>query len=199
MSSIALITYGGIINMYFEKLVQQHQDAVQAMLQDCIGDIQSMADICKDAIDRGNTIFLCGNGGSAADCQHIAAEFVGRFVKERQGLPAVAMTTDTSILTAVGNDYGFKNIFRRQVEGLVRTGDVVLGISTSGNSENIMLALTEAKKKGAFAIALTGPGPNKMADIAEVSVAIPYPVTARVQECHILIGHMVCDYVDKDF
>ena len=185
--------------MYFEKLVQQHQDAVQAMLQDCIGDIQSMADICKDAIDRGNTIFLCGNGGSAADCQHIAAEFVGRFVKERQGLPAVAMTTDTSILTAVGNDYGFKNIFRRQVEGLVRTGDVVLGISTSGNSENIMLALTEAKKKGAFAIALTGPGPNKMADIAEVSVAIPYPVTARVQECHILIGHMVCDYVDKDF
>ena len=185
--------------MYFEKLVQQHQDAVQAMIQECIGDIQVMADICKDAIDRGNTIFLCGNGGSAADCQNIAAEFVGRYVKERQGLPAVAMTTDTSILTAVGIDYGFENIFRRQVEGLVRIGDVVIGISTSGNSENVMLALAEAKKKGAFSIALTGSKPNKMVDIAEVSVAIPYPVTARVQECHILIGHMVCDYVDKDF
>lgn len=185
--------------MYFEKLIQQHQDAVQAMIINCLEDVQVMADICKDAIERGNTIFLCGNGGSAADCQHIAAEFVGRFVKERQGLPAVAMTTDTSILTAVGNDYGFENIFRRQVEGLVRTGDVVIGISTSGNSKNIMLALAEAKKKGAFSIALTGPKPNKMTDIAEVSVAIPYPVTARVQECHILIGHMVCDYVDKDF
>lgn len=185
--------------MCFEKLVQQHQDAVQAMLQNCMDDVAAMADMCKEAIERGNTIFLCGNGGSAADCQHIAAEFVGRFVKERQGLPAVAMTTDTSILTAVGNDYGFENIFRRQVEGLVRTGDVVIGISTSGNSKNIMLALEEAKKQGAFSIALTGPKPNKMTDIAEVSVAIPYPVTARVQECHILIGHMVCDYVDKGF
>lgn len=184
--------------MYFEKLVQQHQDAVQAMLINCLDDVQALADICKNAVARGNTIFLCGNGGSAADCQHIAAEFVGRFVKERQGLAAVAMTTDTSILTAVGNDYGFKNIFRRQVEGLVRKGDVVIGISTSGNSENIILALAEAKKKGAIAIALTGPKPNAIAEIAEAAVAIPYPVTARVQECHILIGHMLCDYVDKE-
>ncbi len=185
--------------MYFEHLVGQHKAALAAMEEQCMGDIQALADLCREAVTNGNTVFFCGNGGSAADCQHIAAEFVGRFVKERQGLPAVAMTTDTSILTAVANDYGYDEVFRRQVQALVKPGDVVVGISTSGNSRNILLALEEAKRQGAFAAALTGQGPNKLTQVAEIAVAIPYPVTARVQECHILIGHMICDYVDKDF
>ena len=184
--------------MYFNHLIDQHKEAVQALEDNCLDDLQVLADLCKAAVQRGNTVFFCGNGGSAADCQHIAAEFVGRFVKERNGLPAVALTTDTSILTAVGNDYGFDNIFRRQVEAMVREGDVVVGISTSGNSRNVTLALAEAKKKGATAVALTGAAPNKMCEVAAIAVAVPYPVTARVQECHILIGHMICDYIDKD-
>ena len=185
--------------MYFEHLIQQHKEALASMEKECLSDIMAMAELCKAAVERGNTVFFCGNGGSAADCQHIAAEFVGRFVKERKGLPAVALTTDSSILTAVGNDYGYDEVFRRQVQALVKTGDVLVGISTSGNSHNVVLALEAAKQQGAFTVALTGQGPNKMTKTADITVAIPYPVTARVQECHILIGHMICDYVDKDF
>lgn len=185
--------------MYFKSLLQQHKDVVEAFERECLDDLLEVADICKAAVERGNTIFFCGNGGSAADCQHIAAEFVGRFVKERCGLPAVAMTTDTSILTAVSNDYGFEMIFKRQVESLARIGDVVFGISTSGNSDNVLFALQAAKGKGAFAVALTGMAPNRICEAVDAFVAVPHPITARVQECHILIGHMICDYIDKDF
>lgn len=185
--------------MYFKKLVEQHQEAVALFEQNCLEDLQKIANLCKAAIEGGHVVFLCGNGGSAADSQHIAAEFVGRFVKERDGLAAIALTTDTSILTAVGNDYGFKTVFERQVKALVREGDVLIGISTSGNSENVLLALQAAKAKKAFAVALTGAGPNKMCDMADASLAVPYPVTARVQECHIMAGHMICDYIDKDY
>ena len=187
------------IPVYFKKLIEDHKKAVLALEETCLEELQTLAELCKSAVERGNTVFFCGNGGSAADCQHIAAEFVGRFVKERRGLPAIAMTTDTSILTAIGNDYGFENIFCRQVEALVKTGDVLVGISTSGKSENILLALKAAKKQGAFTAALTGSGPNPMSEEADIALAIPHPVTARVQECHILIGHMICDYIDKDY
>ncbi len=185
--------------MYFEKLVQQHQDAVQAMLQNCMDDVAAMADMCKEAIERGNTIFLCGNGGSAADCQHIAAEFVGRFVKERQGLPAVAMTTDTSILTAVGNDYGFENIFRRQVEGLVRTGDVVIGISTSGNSKNIMNAAVVARALGIKVIGLTGAKGGELSQAADVCIKAPETETYMIQEYHLPIYHSLCLMLEDHF
>lgn len=185
--------------MYFKNLIEDHKKAVLALEDTCLEELQTLAELCKSAVERGNTVFFCGNGGSAADCQHIAAEFVGRFVKERRGLPAIAMTTDTSILTAIGNDYGFENIFCRQVEALVKTDDVLVGISTSGKSENILLALKAAKKQGAFTAALTGSGPNPMSEEADIALAIPHPVTARVQECHILIGHMICDYIDKDY
>lgn len=185
--------------MFFEKLINDHQIAIKDMTQQCLPDIQAAADICREAVRRGNTVFLCGNGGSAADAQHIAAEFVGRFVKERCGLPAVALTTDTSILTAVGNDYGFATVFQRQVAALARTGDVVIGISTSGNSQNILLALEAASAKGAFTVALTGGKDSKMSAMANVTVKVPHNVTARIQECHILIGHMICEYIDEDY
>ena len=183
--------------MYFENIIEEHQAAVVALKNSCVNEIQQMADICREAVKTDHTIFLCGNGGSAADCQHIAAEFVGRFVKERRGLPAVAMTTDTSILTAVGNDYGFDEVFKRQVTALVREGDVLIGISTSGNSKNVLLAMEEAKKNGAKAIALTGMKESAMSETADVAIRVPAPITAHVQECHIMIGHMVCQYVDE--
>ena len=147
----------------------------------------------------GGKVLLAGNGGSAADAQHIAAEFVGRFVKERKGLPAIALTTDTSILTAIGNDYGYEEVFRRQVEALGQSGDVLLGISTSGNSGNVVLAFQKAKKQEMKVIAFTGTKESKMSALADVTLRVPAPVTARVQECHILVGHMICEYIDEDY
>ena len=162
-------------------------------------DLEQMADVCRDAIRNGNKILFCGNGGSAADSQHLAAEFVGRFVKERQGLPAIAFTTDTSILTAIGNDYGYEDVFRRQVEALGREGDVLVGISTSGNSANVVKAFEQARKQGLKILALTGAKDSKMSELADVTIKVPSPVTARVQECHIMIGHMICEYIDGDY
>ena len=161
--------------------------------------IEQMAEMCRQALQKGHKILLCGNGGSAADSQHIAAEFVGRFVKERQGLPAIAFTTDTSILTAVGNDYGYDEVFRRQVEALGREGDVLIGISTSGNSGNVVKAFQQAKKQGVKTIAFTGMKASKMSELADLTLRVPAPVTARVQECHIMVGHMICEYIDGDY
>lgn len=161
--------------------------------------IEQMAETCRQALQNGHKILLCGNGGSAADSQHIAAEFVGRFVKERQGLPAIAFTTDTSILTAVGNDYGYDEVFRRQVEALGREGDVLIGISTSGNSGNVVKAFQQAKKQGVKTIAFTGMKESKMSELADLTLRVPAPVTARVQECHIMVGHMICEYIDGDY
>ena len=151
----------------------------------------------RTGIKSGHKILLCGNGGSAADSQHIAAEFVGRFHKERNSLPSIAFTTDTSILTAIGNDYGYDEVFRRQVEGLGRSSDVLIGISTSGNSKNVVKALQFAKEKGLHTIAFTGEKESKSSQIAEVTLRVPSSVTARIQECHILVGHIVCNYVDE--
>lgn len=185
--------------MYFETIIHEHQKTVDYLLKNCIGDIKAVAEACRKAVREGNTIFLCGNGGSAADCQHIAAEFVGRFVKERRGVSAIALTTDTSILSSVGNDYGFQKIFARQIEALAKKGDVLIGISTSGNSGNILVAMEKAKELGVLNITLTGEKLNKCSAVADLSVRVPSFVTARVQECHILIGHMICQYVDEDF
>lgn len=187
--------------MDLKKRMQEHQVAVNGLINDPakLAVIKKMAEICKTAIQYEHKILLCGNGGSAADSQHIAAEFVGRFVKERCGLPAIALTTDTSILTAIGNDYGYNEVFRRQVEALGRKGDVLIGISTSGNSVNVVKAFEQAVKQGITTLAFTGAKESKMSELADVTIRVPAPVTARVQECHIMIGHIICEAVDEDY
>lgn len=185
--------------MDLKTIIYEHQTVVEKLLTSSIEDIKEIADFCREAVRRGNTVFLCGNGGSAADCQHIAAEFVGRFVKERKGLPAVALTTDTSAITAIGNDYGYKNVFKRQVESLVKQGDVLIAISTSGNSESVLMAVEAARENGAKTIGFTGLNPSKLSSLADICLKVPATVTARIQECHILVGHMICQYIDEDY
>jgi D-sedoheptulose 7-phosphate isomerase len=148
------------------------------------------------ALRNGKTIFWCGNGGSAADSQHLAAELVGRFKRERKGMSSIALTTDTSVLTSIGNDYGYDHIFSRQVEALCHDGDIVVGISTSGNSTNVCLALKKARELGAYTFAMTGEAGGKMASLADACLRIPSQETARIQEGHILAGHMLCDCIE---
>lgn len=161
--------------------------------------IQEIAWRCKSALDNGSKILFCGNGGSAADSQHLAAELIGRFQKERRSLASIALTTDTSILTAVGNDYGFDDIFARQVEGLGRTGDVLIGISTSGNSKNVVKAVEKAKDIGMHTFAFTGEGGGALKHLCDLTLAIPSKVTARIQEMHILVGHIICELVEAEY
>lgn len=144
----------------------------------------------------GNKILWCGNGGSAADAQHLAAELVGRFQRNRRGLPSIALTTDTSILTAVANDHGYEKVFSRQVEALGVEGDLLVGISTSGNSRNVCLALETARSLGVFTVGFAGEGGGEIAAIADLALCIPSKDTARVQESHILCGHILCDWVE---
>lgn len=159
--------------------------------------ILEVAGIMATAIKDGNKILLFGNGGSAADAQHIAAEIVGRFRKERRPLPAIALTTDTSILTAVGNDYGFETIFERQVEALCHPGDVVIGITTSGNSENVVRGIRKAHDLGATTVAFTGRNGGRVAEVAHYAFIVPSYETPRIQECHITLGHVLCDLIDE--
>jgi len=149
------------------------------------------------AVTAGKKILWCGNGGSAADAQHLAAELVGRFRRERRGLPSIALSTNTSILTAIGNDYGYEYTFRRQVEALCVAGDVLVGISTSGNSRNVCLALEAARDLGAFTIAFTGQGGGTASGIAALTLRVPSQETPRIQEAHILCGHMLCDWIER--
>lgn len=158
--------------------------------------VEQAAQMIRKALSAGKKVLVCGNGGSAADAQHFAAELVGRFEKERKGLPAIALTTDTSILTAVGNDYGFGRIFERQVEALGAEGDVFLILSTSGNSENILLAMKKAKEKGMASISFLGKGGGKAKGIADLDIIVPSDKTARIQEMHGLIIHILCSLLD---
>ncbi|GAB6078768.1 D-sedoheptulose 7-phosphate isomerase [Hydrogenobaculum acidophilum] len=153
--------------------------------------------IMARALMDGNKILFFGNGGSAADSQHLAAEIVGRYKKERKGLPSIALTTDTSILTAVGNDYGFDTVFERQIEALCMPGDIAIGISTSGNSPNVIRGLMKAHDMGATTIAFTGKQGGKVVDIAHYSFIVPSYDTARIQECHITLGHTLCEIIDE--
>lgn len=149
-------------------------------------------------VKQGGKILLMGNGGSAADSQHIAAEIVGRFKKERKGMPAIALTTDTSILTSVGNDYGYDYIFARQIEALCKPEDLVIGITTSGNSENVVNAIQAAKEVGAVTVGLTGGTGGKLTTICDHNLIMPSDVTARVQEAHIFVGHCLCEILESD-
>ncbi|MFN3599106.1 MAG: D-sedoheptulose 7-phosphate isomerase [Aquificaceae bacterium] len=159
--------------------------------------ILEVGQIMAEALKSGNKIILFGNGGSAADAQHIAAEIVGRFRKERRPLPAIALTTDTSILTALGNDYGFEHIFERQIEALCMPGDIAIGISTSGESPNVIRGLMKAHDLGATSIAFTGRKGGKVVDIAHYSFVVPSYDTPRIQECHITLGHVLCEIIDR--
>lgn len=151
----------------------------------------------KAALGAGNKLLVMGNGGSAADAQHFAAEIIGRFKLERPALPAIALTTDSSILTAIGNDYGFDAVFSRQVEGLGRPGDVVFGISTSGNSPNVVAALSKARDLGCRTVALTGRDGGTLKTVADISIIVPSHDTPRIQEGHITIIHILCDLLEK--
>ncbi len=159
--------------------------------------IENMAAICVTALQEGHKILICGNGGSAADAQHIAAELVGRYHNERCSLPSIALTTDTSILTAVGNDYDFNRIFARQVEGLGEKGDVLWGISTSGNSGNVNEALRMAQQMGLKTIGSTGKSGGDMVSLCDVALIVPDNVTARIQEMHMLCAHIICEIIDN--
>lgn len=155
--------------------------------------------LISECLFNGNKILLFGNGGSASDAQHIAAEFVGRFLKDRKSLAAIALTTDTSAITAIGNDYGFDRIFERQVEGLACKNDVLIGISTSGNSKNVLKALEYGKLNGCITIGMSGNGGGLMNQYCDINIIVPSNVTARIQEMHILIGHVLCSAVDADY
>ncbi|MEW6096197.1 MAG: D-sedoheptulose 7-phosphate isomerase [bacterium] len=182
-----------------ERVKTQLNDSAQTKLKLDVRQIVSVAQLIIEAYQKGGKVLIMGNGGSAADAQHIAAELVGRFKKERKALPAIALTTDTSILTAIGNDYGFDEIFRRQVEALAQPNDVVIGISTSGNSHNVLLAIEKANEIGAKTIGLSGKGGGKLAQSALLCLVIPSDDTPRIQEAHITIGHIICDLVELKF
>ncbi|MFP1878670.1 D-sedoheptulose 7-phosphate isomerase [Lonsdalea quercina] len=149
------------------------------------------------ALQNGNKIIIAGNGGSAADSQHIAAEFVSRFFYDRPGLPAIALTTDTSILTAIGNDYGYEKVFSRQIQAIGRKGDIFIGITTSGNSKNIIEAIHEAKKSGLYTVGLCG-NKGSILELADICLSVPSDITPYIQESHIMIGHIICAMVERN-
>lgn len=185
----------------YSELVKAALDAHAATLQRTAAQlpqgIAQAAQMLVDTLRGGHKVLLCGNGGSAADAQHIAAELTGRFVKERAALPAIALTTDTSALTAIGNDYGYQRVFARQVEALARPGDLLIGISTSGNSPNVLEALQAARNLGCRTLALTGRNGGQATQAADLNLVVPAEATARIQEMHILIGHILCQAVDE--
>jgi D-sedoheptulose 7-phosphate isomerase len=182
---------------YLRTAIAEHQ-AMITKLEALLPAICDVADALRACLARGGKILIMGNGGSAADSQHIAAEIVGRFKKERRGVPAIALTTDTSILTSIGNDYGFDFIFSRQVEALCNPPDVVIGISTSGNSTNVVKGIATAKEIGATTIALVGGTGGKLAAMCDFNLTMPSDNTARIQEAHILIGHSLCEMLEAD-
>ncbi|BCO27353.1 phosphoheptose isomerase 1 [Rhodoferax lithotrophicus] len=183
------------MNSIFDTHISQHLAALQSLTA-IKPAIEDAGQRIADCLLRGNKVMLCGNGGSAADAQHIAAELVGRFLTERKGLPAMALTTDTSILTAVANDYGYTEIFSRQVQAHARPGDVLIGISTSGNSANVLTAMDAAKFLGCITIGLLGREGGQLSSLVDHAITVPAPQTAAIQECHILIGHLWCAMVD---
>ena len=161
-----------------------------------LGTIAQVAQLCISAYRRGNRVILAGNGGSAADAQHIAAEFVSRFEFDRPGLPAMALTTDTSMLTAIGNDYGYEQLFQRQLEANGRAGDIFVGISTSGNSKNVLAALDACRKLDITPVGLAGVG-GRIAESCAICIRVPSDSTPRIQEAHITIGHIICGIVES--
>ena len=182
-----------------EKSLEQHIEVFQTILTSEINLIRKCAEMITETLENGGKILICGNGGSAADAQHIAAEFVGRYETERRALSAIALTTDTSTLTALANDYGFEQVFARQVEALGSAGDLLIALSTSGNSPNVNTAVMSARRIGCKTIGLTGSEGKKLASLCDACILVPAKRTARIQEAHITIGHIWCEIVDAKF
>lgn len=172
---------------------------IKAMLADAalLASVGRVADLCAMSLSRGGKIMFCGNGGSAADAQHLAAELVGKLVQPRPAMAGLALTTDTSALTAIGNDFGYEQVFSRQVEGLGRAGDVLIGISTSGRSRNVVMAFEAARRLSIATVAMTGQARGPMADLADEWIAVPHLETAKIQEGHITLGHIFCSIVES--
>jgi D-sedoheptulose 7-phosphate isomerase len=181
---------------YFLGCVQEHEQALAAVRQ-LATPIQKATELLSKVLDTGNKIFLCGNGGSAADCQHLAAEFTGRFTKDRKPLAALALSTDTSALTCISNDYSFEDVFSRQLQGLGRPGDCLIGISTSGHSKNVIKAVHAASAMGIHTIGLLGRDGGVLSSLCDLPIVVPHSETARIQEMHILIGHSLCGAVER--
>lgn len=184
------------------RIINAVQDSIavkRKMIEDpgLISTVQAVADECIAAYRRGNRVLLAGNGGSAADAQHIAAEFVGRYAFDRPGLPAMAFTTDTSMLTAIANDYGYDQVFRRQLEANGRNGDIFIGISTSGNSPNVVAALQQAREMGIVTVGLTGQDGGHMQSLCQYCLCVPSASTPRIQESHIMLAHILCGLVEE--
>src|SRR6185295_20314633 len=179
-----------------ENTFAEHARVIDDVVRNCLPQIEAAAELICSALRGGKKILLCGNGGSAADAQHIAAELVGQYERPRRGWPAIALTTDTSALTALSNDYGYEEVFARQVAALANTGDLLIAISTSGKSPNVTKAAEKAKSLGCKTIALTGCSGEPLASQCDLSVVVPSERTARVQEAHITIGHLWCELVD---
>ena len=167
-----------------------------SLITDCFDAIEDCGRLILNTVSSGNKVLICGNGGSAADAQHIAAEFVGRYETEMRALPAIALTTDTSALTALANDYSFERIFARQVEALAVEGDLLIAISTSGNSPNVIAAVMEARRKGCTVVGMTGAAGKKLASLCDACLMVPSTRTARIQEGHITVAHIWCEMVD---
>jgi D-sedoheptulose 7-phosphate isomerase len=182
-----------------ESEFSEHLKTAQATLEYITIPLEIATNLCIDTLKNGGKILIFGNGGSAADAQHIAAELVGRYKVERKGLPAIALTTDTSALTSIGNDYGYARVFDRQVEALANKGDVVIGISTGGSSGNVISALKLAKGMGCKTIGFSGRDGGEMNDLCNVNLVVPAEDTPRIQEMHIVIGHTICHLIDQAF
>jgi D-sedoheptulose 7-phosphate isomerase len=179
------------------KQLKDHQNIIQKVIDTLVPDIETACALMTATLQAGNKVLIAGNGGSAADAQHIAAELSGRYVKNRKALPGIALTTDTSAITAIANDYGYDYVFARQVEAFGRPGDLFIGISTSGNSEVVLRAFKTAREMGCKTLGLSGRDGGKMNDLCDLNIVVPAETTARIQEMHILIGHIMCQAVDN--
>jgi len=181
-----------------ESAIARHREMLGEMERDGAGSIAAAANLIVKTLKAGGTVYLCGNGGSAADAQHIAGEMIGRFMRERRAMAAVALTTDTSVITSVGNDYGYSSVFVRQVDGLVRQGDVLWALSTSGGSPNVVEAAELAKKKGAHVLAFTGRKGSRLEEMADVCFCAADDASCRCQEIHQVAYHIICDLVEAE-
>ena len=179
-----------------EKSLREHLETFERLLKTNLLDIERAGEMICEALSKGHKILLCGNGGSAADAQHIAAELVGRYELRRRGWPAIALNTDTSALTAISNDYGYEEVFARQVQALASNADILIALSTSGKSANVIRAVEKAKEIGCKTIALSGAGGEPLASLCDQAIVVPSERTSRVQEAHITIGHLWCEMVD---
>jgi len=188
-----------VLNKQIVDVIEAHKKLIAQLRESSVETLAAAAEAITKVVNQNGTVYICGNGGSAADAQHIAAELTGRFERERRPLPAVALTTNTSVIISIANDYGYKDVFVKQVEALVREGDILWAISTSGTSQNIVAAAESAKRKGALVLAFTGKSNSKLEQTADICFCANSESTARSQEIHQLAYHIICNLVEQSF